>query len=51
MAFNYLAGWVDARAVDIAESSNEFLDFVARRLADGPNASDDESNEESEAAA
>lgn len=31
-AFNYLQGWVDARAVDIAESSNEFLDFVARRL-------------------
>jgi biopolymer transport protein TolQ len=31
-AFNFLQGWVDARAVDIAESSNEFLDFVARRL-------------------
>jgi biopolymer transport protein TolQ len=31
-AFNYLQGWVDARAVDIAESSNEFLDFVARQL-------------------
>jgi len=25
---------VDARAVDVAESSNEFLDVVARKLAD-----------------
>lgn len=32
VAFNFLQGWVDARAVDLAESSNEFLDFVARRL-------------------
>jgi biopolymer transport protein ExbB/TolQ len=32
MAFNYLSGVVDARAVDISESSNEFLDVVARRL-------------------
>src|SRR5882724_8191462 len=31
-AFNFLQSWVDARAVDIAESSNEFLDFIARRL-------------------
>ena len=31
-AFNYLQGWVDARAVDIAESSNEFLDLIARHL-------------------
>ena len=31
-AFNYLQGWVEARAVDIAESSNEFLDLVARHL-------------------
>ena len=31
-AYNFLQGWVDARAVDIAESSNEFLDFLARRL-------------------
>lgn len=31
-AFNYLQNWVDARAVDIAESSNEFLDFVARQF-------------------
>jgi biopolymer transport protein ExbB/biopolymer transport protein TolQ len=34
-AFNFLQGWVDARAVDIAESSNEFLDFVARKLRGG----------------
>jgi len=33
MAFNYLQGWVDARAVDISESSNEFLDVVAKQLA------------------
>jgi biopolymer transport protein ExbB/biopolymer transport protein TolQ len=32
MAFNFLSGWVDARAVDISESSNELLDVVARRL-------------------
>jgi biopolymer transport protein ExbB/biopolymer transport protein TolQ len=32
MLFNFLTGWVDARAVDIAESSNELLDVVARRL-------------------
>ncbi|WP_437642106.1 MotA/TolQ/ExbB proton channel family protein [Sorangium sp. So ce854] len=32
MAYNYLQGWVDARAIDISESSNEFLDIVARRL-------------------
>ncbi|HEY4117269.1 MAG TPA: MotA/TolQ/ExbB proton channel family protein [Byssovorax sp.] len=37
MLFNYLQGWVDARAVDISESSNEFLDVVAMHLdaADG----------------
>jgi biopolymer transport protein ExbB/TolQ len=34
MAYNFLQGWVDARAVDISESSNEFLDVVARHLAD-----------------
>ena len=34
-AFNFLQGWVDARSVDIAESSNEFLDYVARRLRSG----------------
>ena len=32
MAYNYLQGWVDARAVDIAESSNEFLDVVAKQV-------------------
>lgn len=31
-AYNFLQGWVDARAVDLSESSNEFLDLVARRL-------------------
>ena len=35
MAYNYLQGWVDARAVDISESSNEFLDLVAKQ-ASGP---------------
>jgi biopolymer transport protein TolQ len=34
VAYNYFQGWVDARAVDISESSNEFLDVVARKLAD-----------------
>lgn len=33
MAYNFLQGWVDARAVDISESSNEFLDVVARQAA------------------
>lgn len=33
MLFNFLQGWVEARAVDISESSNEFLDVVARELA------------------
>ncbi|QRK08448.1 MotA/TolQ/ExbB proton channel family protein [Archangium violaceum] len=32
MAYNFLQGWVDARSVDISESSNEFLDMVARRV-------------------
>jgi biopolymer transport protein ExbB/biopolymer transport protein TolQ len=31
-AFNYLQGWTDSRAIDLAESCNEFLDLVARRL-------------------
>jgi biopolymer transport protein ExbB/biopolymer transport protein TolQ len=34
MAYNALQGWVDARGVDISESSNEFLDVVARKLAE-----------------
>jgi len=32
MLFNYFTGWVDARSVDMTESSNEFLDLVARHL-------------------
>ena len=33
MGFNFLQSWVDGRAVDIAESSNEFLDAVSRHYA------------------
>jgi biopolymer transport protein ExbB/TolQ len=33
MAFNFLQGWVDARSVDISESSNEFLDLVSKHYA------------------
>lgn len=32
--YNYLQSWVDARGVDISESANEFLDVVARKLAE-----------------
>jgi biopolymer transport protein ExbB/biopolymer transport protein TolQ len=32
MAYNYLQGWVDERAIDLSESSNELLDVVARRV-------------------
>jgi biopolymer transport protein ExbB/biopolymer transport protein TolQ len=32
MIYNYFQGWVDAATVDIAESSNELLDLVARQL-------------------
>ncbi|AKF80069.1 MotA/TolQ/ExbB proton channel family protein [Myxococcus fulvus] len=39
MAYNFLQGWVDARAVDISESSNEFLDVVARHLGGGAHSS------------
>jgi biopolymer transport protein ExbB/biopolymer transport protein TolQ len=35
MAYNYMQGWVDARMVDMTESSNELLDAVARRLDEG----------------
>jgi biopolymer transport protein ExbB/TolQ len=35
MLYNYLQGVVDGRAVDISESSNEFLDVVATALAKG----------------
>jgi biopolymer transport protein TolQ len=31
-AFNFLQNWVEARSVDIAESSNEFLDLISRRM-------------------
>lgn len=34
MLYNYMQGWVDARGVDISESANEFLDVVARKLAE-----------------
>lgn len=30
--YNYLQGWVDTRAVDMAETANEFLDLVASEL-------------------
>ncbi len=33
MAFNFLQGWVDARAVDMSESANEFLDVVSKHFA------------------
>jgi biopolymer transport protein TolQ len=33
MAYNFLQGWVDARAVDMSESSNEFLDLVSKHFA------------------
>jgi biopolymer transport protein ExbB/TolQ len=39
MAYNFLSGWVDARSVDISESSNEFLDVVARQVSTGHSAS------------
>ena len=32
MFYNFLQAWVDARAVDISESSNEFRDVVAKEL-------------------
>ncbi|MFL5343687.1 MAG: MotA/TolQ/ExbB proton channel family protein [Hyalangium sp.] len=35
VAYNFLQGWVDARSVDISESSNEFLDVVARNMTGG----------------
>jgi biopolymer transport protein ExbB/TolQ len=35
MAYNFLQVWVDARSVDISESSNEFLDVVARHMGGG----------------
>lgn len=38
MAYNFLSGWIDARSVDISESSNEFLDVVARHFSGGTQA-------------
>jgi len=38
MSFNYMQGWVDARMVDMTESSNELLDTVARKLDEGSTA-------------
>jgi len=32
LAYNALQGWIDVRAVDISESSNELLDIVARAV-------------------
>ena len=48
MFYNYLQSWVDARSVDLTESANEFLDVVARKLAEGKKkgASASESDEE-----
>ncbi|AKT41032.1 MotA/TolQ/ExbB proton channel family protein [Chondromyces crocatus] len=51
MAYNWLQGWIDARSIDIAESSNEFLDIVAKRLDGRLGAdADDDSDSEEEAA-
>ncbi len=47
MMYNWLQGWIDARTIDIAESSNEFLDIVAKRL-DGRIGGDLESESDSE---
>jgi biopolymer transport protein ExbB/TolQ len=32
MMFNYFQGWIEARSVDMSESSNELLDIVATQL-------------------
>jgi biopolymer transport protein ExbB/biopolymer transport protein TolQ len=32
MMYNYFQGWIEARTVDISESSNELLDVLARHL-------------------
>jgi biopolymer transport protein ExbB/biopolymer transport protein TolQ len=36
MAFNYLTSYIEARSVDIAESSNELLDLLAKHLGHKP---------------
>lgn len=35
VGYNALQNWVDSRGVDISESANEFLDVVAKKLAEG----------------
>jgi biopolymer transport protein ExbB/biopolymer transport protein TolQ len=45
VAYNYLQGWVDARAVDVSEASNEFLDVVAHKLAEPDGAAEAEAAE------
>jgi biopolymer transport protein ExbB/biopolymer transport protein TolQ len=36
MAFNYITAYIEARAVDISESSNEMLDLLAKHLGHKP---------------
>jgi biopolymer transport protein ExbB/biopolymer transport protein TolQ len=36
MAFNYFTSYIDARTVDISESSNELLDLLAKHLGHKP---------------
>ena len=36
MAFNYITAYIEARSVDIAESSNELLDLLAKHLGHKP---------------
>ncbi|EYF03708.1 MotA/TolQ/ExbB proton channel family protein [Chondromyces apiculatus DSM 436] len=48
MAYNWLQGWIDARSIDIAESSNEFLDIVAKRLDGRLGGESDEGSSDSE---
>ena len=36
MAFNYFTGYIEARTVDISESSNELLDLLAKHLGHKP---------------
>ncbi|HSN99203.1 MAG TPA: MotA/TolQ/ExbB proton channel family protein, partial [Candidatus Nanopelagicales bacterium] len=50
MAYNWLQGWIDARTIDIAESSNEFLDIVAKRLDGRIGVDSEEESSEEEAA-
>jgi hypothetical protein len=36
MAFNYFTSYIEARSVDISESSNELLDLLAKHLGHKP---------------